>query len=624
MRSISHTLLLLAICLLFGGAASWQWMHGDFHALLGAPAVPAGQRLYPDFDPSDIREIEIGSALMDARFVKQPNGWQAVTPWQDRMAPEAAIGIIQFVAGLKAEDHADRDDMDPEKSGMGKNSIRIRLRDAQGRSKADFRIGRAAPWKVEVPDWDQPVATVYVQKLERHHKQYIYIGSGDIGPLFKDGFKFLRDHQPFYFHPALLRSIRIRSEGGELTLAREDASAPWRVIKPLDLPTDVATMKALIDGLLSLRATRLSERAEVSLSASLDEAKSTQIALSTFGGPGESVLDILPPESPDAREVKATVSDRPKVVFHLPHKPEAGLVTLANLPLSVNELRDPALTHLNMASLRGVSIQPATAPEVLLTRDGKQPWMVTMDGKTQLANEENLFGLLKAVTGARALAFESDAVTDFVPYGLDRPLLVLRFLGEDNQAFELRFGMDAKGNLFANRLGTSSVMRVERGLLDAMPIRSHEWRHSRLWSLHRINLLGMERMHDGRSLELKYDNTAETWQASGSGVNVTGDLNTDRANYLLGVLEDLRVSRWLEPGDIEAAEALARPTLAFRIFTQQCDDEGNVISRIEDRLEFAAMPGPHAAYYYGRRLAEPHFFLIARETYDKLALDLLD
>jgi hypothetical protein len=624
MRSLTSTIALILASACLCGLAFWQWRHGDFTALLGAPPVPIGENLYPGLDPAEVREIRVSSASHEATFVKQPNGWHAITPWDDRMAPEAAVGIIQFAAGLRSEDYADRNDLDPEKSGLGKSTIRIRLNDEKGRSLADFRIGRSAPWKVELPDQPQPISTIYVQKLEPNHKQHIYVGSGDIGPLFKDGFKFLRDHQPFYFHPALLQSIRIRTEEGDLTLARKKPQEPWRIIKPLDLATDPASMKSLLEGLLSLRASRLADRAEVSITSKDDTARTNQIALTTFAPAQESILEILPPESPEARETKAIVNDRPKTVFLLPTKPEPGIITLANLPLSVNELRDPSLTHLHIPSLRAISIQPSTAPEILLSREPRQPWMVQLSGSPpQMANEENLYALLIAVTTGKALAFESDAATDFTPWGLDTPILTLRFLGTDNQMLELRFGINSRGDIFVNRTTTATVMRVDRSLLDAIAIRPHEWRHSALWSFNRFDLQRIERTRaDEPTLSLTYDDFQEAWKGHTGEKDVTGDLNGNRANYMLAALEELRVTRWLPVGDSDAITALASPTLTLRIYRKKTDDDGNLISMIEDLLEFA--PQPNSPLYYGRRLTEPQTFLIPRETYQKLSLDLLE
>ena len=78
------------------------------------------------------------------------------------------------------------------------------------------------------------------------------------------------------------------------------------------------------------------------------------------------MLDIFPPDTTASRGGLATVSDRPNTIFELPLKPEPDLVSLADLPLAVNDLRDAALTNLNIQSLRGLLLQLQTDGLTLL------------------------------------------------------------------------------------------------------------------------------------------------------------------------------------------------------------------------------------------------------------------
>ena len=48
-------------------------------------------------------------------------------------------------------------------------------------------------------------------------------------------------------------------------LGREKPDSPWRVVKPLDLATDAAAIKLLIEGLYELQAIRVLDRAAVTL-----------------------------------------------------------------------------------------------------------------------------------------------------------------------------------------------------------------------------------------------------------------------------------------------------------------------------------------------------------------------
>jgi hypothetical protein len=624
MRSLGFTLILALTAILVCGLAGWQWLGGNFDAILGVRPTPVGKALYPSFTPDQVKHIRVSQSGVSASFSLGENGWQADTPWQDRMDPRAAVGIINFTLGMRVEDFAEYDEIDTLKAGLRESGIDVRLDDANHQQLARYKLGRRTPWHAEVQDIEKPVPTVFIWTRDKDRKKHVYSCTGDIAPMFKDGLKFLRDHRPFYFNPITLQKIRIRSEQGELTLGRNAPNSPWRVVKPLDLGTDPVAIKSLIEGLFELQAVKVSDRASVTLPASGTTAGVGQIALTTFGSETETLLEIYPPETPADVDAKATVSNRPNTVFELPLKPEQDLVSLADLPLSVNDLRDPTLTNLNIQSLSAIAIVPTTGTEIIISRNPPQPWLATIDGVTREANEERLFTLLKAATEGRAIGFESDAATDFTPWGLDRPFLKLRFLGQDNRALELAFGIDGKGGFFVNRTGTPTVMRVDESLVASIAVRPYEWRPARMWSVDRMNLVTIERTRGGESpLFLKYSFAAETWDATRDGTAV--EIDPARANYVLGILEGLKVTRWLSPTDEAAATALTSPLLTFTVMEKATDDLGDFKGFITRSVRLAPnIPGPNPRFYYGRLDSDPHPFLLERETFGKLATDILD
>lgn len=624
MRSIGSTFLLALVAAAICAVAALQWREGSFDSLFGQPPTPIGQPLYASFTPDQVKHIRISASGTDATFALKENGWQATTPWTDRMDPRAALGIINFTLGMRVEDIAHENEINPGKLGLAGNTISIRLEDANHKPLAKYRLGHVSPWKAEVEGIEQPVTTLFVHPRDENRGDHVYLCTGDITPLFKDGLRFLRDHHPFYFNPVALQKIRIRSQQGDLTLARATPQSPWRIIKPLDLPTDPKAIKTLLEGIYEFQAVKVADRAAVTLPTNHNAAKTGQIAITPFGSETETILDIFPPETPEARDVKAIVSDRPDTIFDLPARPEPGLISLADLPTSVNDLRDSTLTHLNIQSLRAIAIQPATGSEIIISRTPPQPWMVSAEGQSFEANEENLYSLLKAVTTSRAIGFVSDAATDFTPWGLHRPFLTVRFLGQDNQALELRFGIDLQGNYFVNRLGTPTVMRVNSSLIQAIAVRPYEWRHARLWSVDRVNLVAIERKSAADApLILKYTFNPEIWRAERNGKDLTPALNPQRANFMLSILEGLKVNRWLASDDAGALSALANPSLTLTVVEKTVDEEDNFTGIANRTVMFApAVPGDNPGFYYGRLNTGTHPFLLDRETYQKLALDV--
>ena len=629
LRSFIFTILLLTVTAILGALAVLQMRAGSLERLLGSPPVELGERIYPDFQPENVARIRVRSGETEAVFVKTPGGWIATTPWQDRMDYRATLAILTLANTTLAVDRVEREKLDPDAAGLSVNSTEITCQDASGETLAHFRLGRRTPL-LHLTESENPqslpetLPTTYLLPLERGRKSHVYAATGDLAPLFKDGFRKLRDHRPLQFNPLALGKIRIRTGEGELTLGRTDASAPWRIIKPLDLATDPATVKTLLEGLFELQATKISERSDVTLPAITASAKSNQIAITHFGSEEETVLDILPTETPEAREALATVSDRPEAVFTLPLKAEEEIVSIADLPLTVNDLRDPTLTNLNIASVRGIAIETATTPTVLISREPSRPWTATINGKEQTANEQRLFDLLMAVTSTRALSFETDAAPeDLSPWGLHRPVLTLVFLAENNQTLSISFGLDRRGGLFAKRKTSPTIMRIDNSFLTKIAVNAHDWRHARLWSFYKVDLTTLVRTQDGSPpLELAYDDRDTSWKATRAGNDVTADLDPLRANFILTTLENLAVARWLAPNDEAAAKALEKPTLTFTATENTVDDFGEDSGTKTRTLTLAT--DPKANLIYGKLSTDPSPFTLDAETFLKLSIPPLD
>ncbi|MCF7675934.1 MAG: DUF4340 domain-containing protein [Akkermansiaceae bacterium] len=631
MRSLSFTLVLLVTASLLGGVAGWCMFNGDLGALLGVPPTAPGAQLYSTFRPEEVRKIQISTRNANAEFIKTSNGWMATRPWQDRMDPDAAMAIIGFTLGMRVEDSAELDEVPQSESGLSVDqAVAIRLEGEDGGALAKYRIGKRSLWLARSADDSERNPTVFVQPMDKHRKSHVYICAGDIHSVFRNNLGFLRDHHPFFFHPLLLREIRIRSPKGEMTLTRSstDPKSAWQITKPLELRTDTEAIDSLIKRLGKLAAVTVTDHPTTPASAL--PATEIQIALAYFNTEAVSVLDVGTPESPTARDVRATVSDRPGTVFSLPLKPERNLVSLADIPTTVNDLRDPTLTHLNPAGLHTVLIQPATGQSIELTREGEKLWTTRIDGAKCKANEVRLYELLTTMTEQRAIGFESDAATDFSPWGLDRPVLKLSFIARDSRSITLRFGLDKHGRLFANRKGTPSVIRLDPSLLTHIAVNPYEWRQARLWSVNRVDLEKIERLvPDEPPLSLKYQFGNESWTAETEGRDVSDQVNAARANYMLGGIENIVVARWLARNDPAATAALEKPSLTLTVTARQVDERGQPTGAFCRTLQLApplAPPpgGVPTQTYYGRLEGEPYLFLLDADAYDRLAIDPRD
>ena len=232
----------------------------------------------------------------------------------------------------------------------------------------------------------------------------------------------------------------------------------------------------------------------------------------------------------------------------------------------------------------------------------------------------------KAMTTERGIGFESDAATDFTPWGLTRPFLKLSFIAQDSRALTLRFGMDKHGSIFVNRLGTSSVMRLDRSLLAAITIHPYAWRGACLWSLSRVDLQSIQRCVPRQEpITLAYDFLFdETWHGQSAGKDISDAINPDNAKRLLGTLEALEVARWLAADDAAANAALATPALTLTVEEKQVDEQGKTTGVDRHELTFAPQAGTSPPpFYYGRLTSDGQPFVIDRATYENLAVDVL-
>lgn len=626
MRSLGFTLLLAVLTATVCGLAAYQWRQGGFEAIFGSPPTPVGERLCREFDRAAVKRIEIRTGIVEGVFVREDQGWQCLTPWRDRMDPVAADAILRFTLGMQVEDHAPIDKVSQDSSGLGQKAVELKLLDDSGAPLAHYRLGRVSTWKAMLEGAQQPVSTLFVRPLGSENNRHIYLCTGDITPLFQDSLKLLRDHRPLYFNPLNLKKIGIQSPQGEITLGHEQPTQAWRILKPLDLPTDAKAMDVLMKGLLNLRAVEVRERSQVTLPEINSATTTTRISLHRFGSGEPTTLDIYPAESLESTHLMAVVNDRPETVFELPIRPSDGLVSLADLPLDVNALRDPTLTHLNIAGLKSILISPSTGVPILISREPSLPWMATVNERSFLANEKNIYDLLMAVTQTRADGFVSDAATDFSPWGLDRPILTLRFLGRDNAAFELRFGIDSRGQYFVNRTGTPTVMRVGRELIDSIAVLPHEWKHARIWSLNRVLISNLAIKYGTQEpLLLSYDFLDESWKAERGTEDLTPQLIPSKANFLLTNLEGIECERWLPRGDPKALQAIASPSLVITVSESTEDADGNPAGTRLQTLVLAPTEDVELrGFYYGLISNNSHPFLIPADLYRKLSASLFE
>ncbi|MEM9235626.1 MAG: hypothetical protein AAGB14_02530, partial [Verrucomicrobiota bacterium] len=392
MRSLSFTLLLIFLALVGGGLATLRLAEGNLSRIFGAPPTAIGEPLY-DFDAGQTRVIGLRGNGVSAYCKLTDDGWWVDSPWNDRMDPRVAQSILTFTLGARVEGAIPTDKIESANVAFDDGRIDVRIGDVDQEALAKFRLGHRTPWLGIDPETGENIPTIFVEPRDRSRKDYTYACTdpGDIHALLTDGFKRVRDHHPFKLNRNV-ETIRIKNRVGELQLAFEPERDRWKISKPLDLKTDREAMVRLLQGLLDLEAINVFGASEVTL-PTVDPEALDQIALQFYGSTEEVVLEIHPPETPESPTVFARVSDRPNAVFELLRTAvpstggEKAPVSLADLPLSVNDLRDPTLTSINPRQVRTIVIASAADENILISREHpSHPPRVKLDGRFQIPN----------------------------------------------------------------------------------------------------------------------------------------------------------------------------------------------------------------------------------------------
>lgn len=643
MRSLAFTLLLVVATAGVTAVSLQSLRGGGFKEVFGSRFTPEGANLFPisPEDYNNIRRIQLSGNGVQAECVFENGLWKITKPWEDRMDPRAARDILQFTLGTRVVDIIPEGKLDTSKILIREGTVGIHIEDKNGKTLAQYLLGRKTEWTHRDPEHKTEEPTVFILPAQNNRGNFTYATTGDIHPLFKDGLRHLRDHHPFILSPTTLHTLRIQGSEGELLLSKADPDSPWRITKPLELKTDPLAVHKLVSDLSRLRALRVASRSEVTLPSD-DTNGRRKIAIKHFGQAEEVILEIYPPKLPEADSVYATVSDRPGTVFELPLKPiapvlsdgtpvtkveapEAAMVSLAGLPDTVNELRNPMLTNIDVTSVQGILVAPATGVEIFLAREKGSEWKFrNAAGRMEPANIFTLGRLLKAISDTKVLGFVTDAAVDLAPYGLDRPSLSIRVVSFGDQSFELVFGRSIDGTWYAMRTGVPTVMKLDDQFIGEIGTNLWEWRQSAIWSIPQIDVTAIERTVEGQPpLFLEYNDPSQDWKAKLNGIDRSAELVTARANQLLKLLLNIQSESWLSPDNVAANKALARPVMSFAMAVKTVDSKGDFTGVVRRTLSLApATDSPDNRIFYGRVDSDPHSFVLGADTVRRLAVDL--
>ncbi len=333
----------------------------------------------------------------------------------------------------------------------------------------------------------------------------------------------------------------------------------------------------------------------------------------------------------------ATTEERPGLIFELPRKPIRGSFTLAQLPLSVDQLRARTLTDFKIASLRSITIHKSSNAHPLRIflgkeRSGRPRWMLETPNGQSPANETATARILKALTGDEAISFASNAASNLTRYGLSPPSKRILLDLKDSEPIDLFFGRTGDGRCYAMRQGASTVTEIDPATYTSIAAEPYQWRDSLLMPFSIVDLSTMKIEQfpltvplADPALTLKYKFLTEDWEARQFEEDVSPRLNKHRANQFIKFMETLRVEQWLDEATPAAARSLRSPTFRFTAIFRELDDQGDLKGFRESSFDLApASRSSRNRIIYGKISGNPNYFVLSMESYQQLNAGLLD
>ncbi len=328
---------------------------------------------------------------------------------------------------------------------------------------------------------------------------------------------------------------------GETVQLKKSGEA-WTLESPVQSRAESQPVQDLLTSLATLRIERELDPNAGKLSDYGLEAPAADVA---FSAKGEKHRVWLGAKTPTGTWVYARLDDKPAVVL----VPDS-LLRDAEKPVA--DFRDRTVIAFERKDVKGLEIKTPGGPSVAAQLKGDQ-WALTSP-LAVAADRDQISSLLDKVKAAKIKEFVTEPPPKTPdPYGLERPLAVTLWLGEekDRAARTLRLGkaIPDKKVVYAQREGDPTVFTVEDALVQAVPTSATALRDKTVFTYDRGKLERFE-------LESPKGKVAATIEGGAWKLTAPAPLKADEStiNELLGKVRDLRAKDFVA----EDAKALAR------------------------------------------------------------------
>lgn len=556
--------------------------------------------------------------------------WNTESPIKDRAdGPFHITPLILMAHTAEVQDSISIKSVDRDEFGIGKGRIHATFYNTQGDQLADFSIGKSSAYKKRIEgEKEILVPTIYIRKLNESERNTIYLATdstNNIHKLFENNFERFRDHRPFALNINTLEKVTLKRGSTEISLERHNPRAAWVITKPLELETDPKATNTFLASITKLTAVKLHTRASVTLPE--NSADTIQISTKSLDQEGETTLTIYP-ATQGTNTVYATISDR-DAVFELPliSTPDTPAY-ISKIPTDVNQLRSRTMVKLNSKDLRSIIVRTPTTTPVIITRlPGKPAKMLDIDNTKIDIDNQVLLNLVQSLSIDPIKNFVSDAATDFKPYGLDNPFLIIDLQYFQGEPTRIQYGTPKDSDtIYANLKGSPIIWEINTASLTKISRFIWDWKPKTIWNLPVVDIISFTtHQKDKPSLTVNYDYLDDSFTATLDDKDISKLLNPNRAKYFLNQNHNLSATKRLGPNHKAASDALLDPIFTIDITVQNYNNEGLPSGKSTYTLNLARTNKTGTSpLYYAKASNDPDFFLLDLQAVRQLATNLLE
>ncbi len=275
------------------------------------------------------------------------------------------------------------------------------------------------------------------------------------------------------------------TRGAEVLHLRKSGDG-WVLAAPV---TAKAEARPVDDLLLSLATLRVEREIEASPTNPADFALAPPAAEIAFKAKGQEYRIRLGGKNPTGIWVYAQEGAKAAVIL----VPDS---LLQDAQKSAADFRDRSVIAFERKDVKAFEVQPArSGPSLKAERKGTDDWQMTTP-VTGPADREQIGALLEQLKSAKIKEFVADPRTAPGSYGLDQPLKLVLWLGEEKErvAKTLRFGSPVpdKKAVYAQREGDSTIFLVDEALAKAVPTTATALRAKTVFAYDRDKLERLE------------------------------------------------------------------------------------------------------------------------------------